>query len=149
MANCRKPNDHLNEQNRIWTRLYAQTEWSRRMVWIFTQHHMGRRQIGATRFLPIGVLLSGELVKRPFHTVWIHTGHCLHLSAMTKPILMLHFSPDSSFARMFPAGPVAFVLRSQPEPVAIFSLQSWSAAISRAIAFICICLWSLSHFLAR
>jgi len=42
-----------------------------------------------------------------------------------------------------------FVLPPEPEPIAIFSLQSWSVAISKAIAAICICLCSLSHFLVH
>lgn len=43
----------------------------------------------------------------------------------------------------------ALVLCTEPEPVAILSLQSWSATISKAIGVICICLRSLSHFLAH
>ena len=71
-------------------------------------------------------LIISTLVPRPGKSRW-----CISHQIAALPT---RFQPDQ-----------AFVVCTEPEPVAKFSLQSWSATIS----VICICLWSLSHFLAH
>lgn len=71
-----------------------------------------------------------------------------HPGATIRPFLMLNPPPDSSFSYIF-CRTIPFITCTEPEPVAPLSLQSWSATSSKAIAVICICLLSLSHFLAH